>query len=161
DLCITLIVVEPDEDTSRTAAWIVDIGPGAGEHGGRIVHSGSSEELLTRSDSVTGAYLGGRREIPMPAERREPSPERRITVHGARENNLQGVTVSFPLGCFIAVTGVSGSGKSTLVDEILYKALANELNGARTVPGRHKRVSGLEPLDKVVHVDQSPIGRTP
>ncbi|MGC0271411.1 excinuclease ABC subunit UvrA [Pseudactinotalea sp. Z1739] len=161
DLGNTLIVVEHDEDTIRTADWVVDIGPGAGELGGRIVHSGSYADLLTQEDSVTAAYLAGRREIPIPAERREPDRERQIVVHGARENNLKSVTVPFPLGCFIAVTGVSGSGKSTLVDSILYKVLANELNGARTVPGRHKRVTGLETLDKVVHVDQSPIGRTP
>ncbi len=161
DLGNTLIVVEHDEDTIRTADWIVDIGPGAGELGGDIVHSGNYPDLLKVKESVTGAYLDGRRDVPLPAVRREPDPKRQITVHGARENNLDNVTVSFPLGCFIAVTGVSGSGKSTLVDGILYKVLANELNGARNVPGRHKRVTGLDSLDKVVHVDQSPIGRTP
>src|SRR5690625_3184265 len=161
DLGNTLIVVEHDEDTIRTADWIVDIGPGAGEQGGHIVHSGNYAGLLEAEGSVTGAYLAGRRSIPIPAERRAPDPERQITVHAARENNLRNVTVSFPLGCFITVTGVSGSGKSTLVDSVLYNVLANELNGARQVPGRHKRVSGLETLDKVVHVDQSPIGRTP
>ena len=161
DLGNTLIVVEHDEDTIRTADWIVDIGPGAGEVGGQIVHSGGLPALLENTGSVTADYLAGRRQVPMPAQRREPDPDRRITVHGARENNLRSVTVSFPLGCFIAVTGVSGSGKSTLVDSVLYKVLANELNGARTVPGRHKRVTGLDTLEKVVHVDQSPIGRTP
>ncbi len=161
DLGNTLIVVEHDEDTIRTADWVVDIGPGAGEHGGRIVHSGPVKELLDKSESVTGAYLSGRRTIPVPATRRPQNPERVLTVHGARENNLRGLTVPFPLGQFIAVTGVSGSGKSTLVNDILYTALANQINGARMVPGRHTRISGLEHIDKVVGVDQSPIGRTP
>ncbi|MHB1064050.1 MAG: excinuclease ABC subunit UvrA [Georgenia sp.] len=161
DLGNTLIVVEHDEDTIRAADWIVDIGPGAGEHGGRIVHSGDLAGLLTAEESVTGAYLAGRRRIPMPVTRRKIDKKRQLTVVGARENNLQDVTVSFPLGCFVAVTGVSGSGKSTLVNSILYQVLANELNHARQVPGRHKRVTGLADLDKVVHVDQSPIGRTP
>jgi excinuclease ABC subunit A len=161
DLGNTLIVVEHDEDTIRTADWIVDIGPGAGELGGHVVHSGDLAGLLASESSMTGAYLSGRRTIPMPAVRRPVDKERRITVVGARENNLDNVTVSFPLGCFVAVTGVSGSGKSTLVNGILYNVLANELNNARRVPGRHRRVTGLEDLDKVVHVDQSPIGRTP
>ncbi|MEE6297210.1 excinuclease ABC subunit UvrA [Georgenia wangjunii] len=161
DLGNTLIVVEHDEDTIRVADWIVDIGPGAGEEGGHIVHSGDLAGLLESTDSVTGAYLSGRRVIPMPAQRRPVDRKRQITVVGARENNLAGVNVSFPLGCFVAVTGVSGSGKSTLVNGILYNVLANELNHARRVPGRHRRVTGLEELDKVVHVDQSPIGRTP
>ena len=161
DLGNTLIVVEHDEDTIRAADWIVDIGPGAGEHGGRVVHSGDLAGLLAAEESVTGAYLSGRRQIPMPATRRKRDKSRQLTVVGARENNLQDVTVSFPLGTFIAVTGVSGSGKSTLVNSILYQVLANELNRARGVPGRHKRVTGLDDLDKVVHVDQSPIGRTP
>ncbi|WP_043109975.1 excinuclease ABC subunit UvrA [Paraoerskovia marina] len=161
DLGNTLIVVEHDEDTIRTADWIVDIGPGAGEHGGHVVHSGDYAGLLASADSVTGAYLSGRRRIPMPAERRPVDKDRRVTVVGAREHNLQGVDVSFPLGTFTAVTGVSGSGKSTLVNSILYTVMANELNGARQVPGRHRRVDGLEHLDKVVHVDQGPIGRTP
>ncbi|AEB46317.1 excinuclease ABC subunit UvrA [Micromonospora maris] len=157
----TLIVVEHDEDTIRTADWIVDIGPGAGEHGGQIVHSGSVPALLANPDSITGAYLSGRREIPTPKGRRPQTPGRELVVHGAREHNLRNLTVSFPLGQLIAVTGVSGSGKSTLVNDILYAVLANQINGARLVPGRHTRVSGLEHVDKVVGVDQSPIGRTP
>ena len=161
DLGNTLIVVEHDEDTIRTADWIVDIGPGAGEHGGRVVHSGDLEGLLASQESVTGAYLSGRRAIPMPAARRPVDPSRQVTVVGARENNLRGIDVSFPLGVLTAVTGVSGSGKSTLVNGILYTVMANELNGARQVAGRHKRVTGLDQLDKVVHVDQGPIGRTP
>jgi len=161
DLGNTLIVVEHDEDTIRTADWVVDIGPGAGEHGGHVVHSGSREGLLANKESLTGAYLSGRRSIPTPELRRPVDPKRQITVHGAREHNLQDVDVSFPLGMFTAVTGVSGSGKSTLVNDILYTHLARELNGARSVPGRHTRVTGTELVDKVVHVDQSPIGRTP
>ncbi|MBD8077719.1 excinuclease ABC subunit UvrA [Cellulosimicrobium arenosum] len=161
DLGNTLIVVEHDEDTIRTADWIVDIGPGAGEHGGRVVHSGDYAGLLAAPESVTGAYLAGRRSIPLPAQRRAVDPNRQVTVVGAREHNLTGIDVSFPLGTLTAVTGVSGSGKSTLVNSILYTVLANELNGARQVPGRHTRVTGLDQLDKVVHVDQGPIGRTP
>lgn len=161
DLGNTLIVVEHDEDTIRTADWIVDIGPGAGEHGGRVVHSGDLDGLLASAESVTGAYLSGRRTIPMPQVRRLIDKKRQVTVVGAREHNLQGIDVSFPLGTLTAVTGVSGSGKSTLVNHILYTVMANELNGARQVAGRHKRVTGLEHLDKVVHVDQGPIGRTP
>ena len=157
----TLIVVEHDEDTIRTADWIVDIGPGAGEHGGQIVHSGSVPALLENPESVTGAYLSGRREIPTPKGRRPQTPGRELVVQGAREHNLRNLTVSFPLGQMIAVTGVSGSGKSTLVNDILYAVLANQINGARLVPGRHTRVAGLEHVDKVVGVDQSPIGRTP
>ncbi len=157
----TLIVVEHDEDTIRTADWIVDIGPGAGEHGGAVVHSGSYAELLANTESLTGDYLSGRRVIATPETRRAIDPERIVTVEGARANNLRNVTVDFPLGVFTAVTGVSGSGKSSLVNDILYKVLANELNGARQIPGKHLRVRGLESLDKVVHVDQAPIGRTP
>lgn len=157
----TLIVVEHDEDTIRVADWIVDIGPGAGEHGGKIVHSGSVPALLDNTESVTGAYLSGRKSIPTPATRRPQTPGRELVVHGAREHNLRNLTVSFPLGQLIAVTGVSGSGKSTLVNDILYTVLANQINGARLVPGRHTRITGLENVDKVVGVDQSPIGRTP
>jgi excinuclease ABC subunit A len=156
----TLIVVEHDEDTIRTADWVVDIGPGAGEHGGRIVHSGPLPDLLKNRESITGAYLAGRRSIPTPGARRVWTG-RELVVHGAREHNLRNLTVSFPLGQFIAVTGVSGSGKSTLVNDILYAVLANQVNGARLVPGRHTRVTGIEYVDKVVGVDQSPIGRTP
>ncbi len=161
DLGNTLIVVEHDEDTIRTADWIVDIGPGAGVNGGTVVHSGSYAELLKNTRSLTGDYLSGRKEIAIPQERRPIDPERVITVEGAAANNLRGVDVQFPLGVFTAVTGVSGSGKSSLVNDILYRVLANRLNGARKVPGKHRRVSGLEHLDKVVHVDQAPIGRTP
>nr|WP_240947911.1 excinuclease ABC subunit UvrA [Planosporangium mesophilum] len=157
----TLIVVEHDEDTIRTADWIVDIGPGAGEHGGKIVHSGALADLLTNEESLTGAYLSRRRAIPTPTVRRPRTTGRELTVHGARENNLRNLTVSFPLGQFVAVTGVSGSGKSTLVNDILHAVLANQINGARMVPGRHTRVTGLDEVDKVVGVDQSPIGRTP
>ena len=157
----TLIVVEHDEDTIRTADWIVDIGPGAGELGGEVVHSGSYRELLANEASVTGDYLAGRREIAIPKQRRRIDKKRMIRVEGARANNLKNVTADFPVGVLTAVTGVSGSGKSSLVNDILYKVLANQLNGARQIPGKHTRVTGLDALDKVVHVDQAPIGRTP
>jgi excinuclease ABC subunit A len=161
DLGNTLIVVEHDEDTIRAADWVVDIGPRAGEHGGHIVVSGPLPELLASRESLTGAYLTGRESIPLPRARRKRSKAREVVVKGASEHNLRGVDVAFPLGCFIAVTGVSGSGKSTLVNDILYSALAKELHGARLVPGKHTRVTGMQHLDKVVHVDQGPIGRTP
>ena len=161
DLGNTLIVVEHDEDTIRSADWIVDIGPGAGELGGEVVYAGQLPGLLTAEGSVTGDYLAGRRRIEIPATRRKREKGRELTVVGARENNLKDVTVTFPLGVLTAVTGVSGSGKSSLVNSILYQVLANRLNHARGVPGRHKTVRGLDNLDKVVHVDQSPIGRTP
>jgi excinuclease ABC subunit A len=161
DLGNTLIVVEHDEDTIRAADWVVDIGPGAGEHGGRIVVSGPLKELLGSHESLTGAYLTGRQSIPLPDTRRKRSRGKDVVVKGASEHNLRGVDVAFPLGCFIAVTGVSGSGKSTLVNDILYNALARELHGTRTVPGKHTKVTGIGHLDKVVHVDQGPIGRTP
>ena len=161
DLGNTLIVVEHDEETIRTADWIVDIGPGAGEHGGNVVVSGSYEELIASKESITGAYLSGRKSIEIPSKRRPVDPKRQLVIKGAKENNLKDIEVSIPLGLFVSVTGVSGSGKSTLVNDILYTTLANKLNGARLVPGRHRTVTGIDQLDKVVHVDQSPIGRTP
>ncbi|MEY4888575.1 MAG: hypothetical protein RL237_638, partial [Actinomycetota bacterium] len=161
DLGNTLIVVEHDEDTIRTADWIVDIGPGAGEHGGKVVSSGSYADLIAAKDSITGAYLSGKSVIAIPKKRRPIDAKKVLVVKAAKENNLQNIDVTFPLAAFIAVTGVSGSGKSTLVNDILYSVLANKLNGARIVPGRHRTITGLDQLDKVVHVDQSPIGRTP
>ena len=159
DLGNTLIVVEHDEDTMRAADFIVDVGPGAGEHGGQVVASGTEEDLEKCPQSVTGKYLSGELKIPVPAKRRKPSGF--LKVVGARENNLKNITVSFPLGVFTCVTGVSGSGKSSLVNEILYKALARKLNRARTIPGKFTRIDGMEQLDKVIDIDQSPIGRTP
>ncbi|WP_349884409.1 excinuclease ABC subunit UvrA [Microbacterium sp. WHRI 7836] len=161
DLGNTLIVVEHDEETIEAADWVVDIGPGAGVNGGAVVHSGPYSALLADTESMTGEYLSGRREIPMPKKRRKIDKKRMLSVVGARANNLRNVTADFPLGVLTAVTGVSGSGKSSLVNDILYQVLASRLNGARTVPGKHTRVTGLDNLDKVVHVDQAPIGRTP
>ena len=161
DLGNTLIVVEHDEDTIHTADWIVDIGPGAGVNGGKVVHSGDYESLLKNTESITSDYVSGRTKIEIPRKRRPIDKNREITVVGAEANNLKKVTATFPLGTLTAVTGVSGSGKSSLVNDILYKVLANKLNGARTVAGKHVRVTGLEHLDKVIHVDQNPIGRTP
>ncbi|MFK0400794.1 excinuclease ABC subunit UvrA [Microbacterium sp. NPDC090225] len=161
DLGNTLIVVEHDEETIEAADWVVDIGPGAGVNGGEVVHSGPYAALLDDRASMTGEYLSGRREIPTPTKRRKLDRKRMLNVIGARENNLKNVDASFPLGVLTAVTGVSGSGKSSLVNDILYQVLASRLNGARTVPGKHTRVTGLDNLDKVVHVDQAPIGRTP
>jgi excinuclease ABC subunit A len=160
DLGNTLIVVEHDEETIRSADWTVDIGPGAGEHGGHIVESGTVDDLVNNAESLTGAYLSGRKHIPLPAHRRAPTG-RTVTVRGAAEHNLDNITVAFPLGQFIAVTGVSGSGKSTLVNAILYTALAKHIYNARDVPGKHKTIDGADQVDKIIHVDQSPIGRTP
>ena len=159
DLGNSLIVVEHDEDTIRAADFVVDIGPGAGEHGGKVVGLGTAEDLMKNENSVTGAYLSGKLQIPVPKERRQPTGW--ITVKGARENNLKNINVKFPTGVFTCVTGVSGSGKSSLVNEILHKTLAKKLNRARTIPGKCKGVEGLEVLDKVIDIDQSPIGRTP
>ena len=159
DLGNTLIVVEHDEDTMRAADCIVDIDPGAGEHGGQLVAIGTAEELMENKNSITGAYLSGRRKIPVPTERKKPTGW--LTVKGASQNNLKNIDVKFPLGVFTCVTGVSGSGKSSLVNEILYKSLARTLNHARTIPGDHKKILGMEQLDKVINIDQSPIGRTP
>ena len=154
-----MIVVEHDEDTMRAADCIVDIGPGAGEHGGELVAVGTAEDLMRNPDSITGAYLSGRLKIPVPEIRKEPAGW--LTVRGARQNNLKNINVEFPLGVMTCVTGVSGSGKSSLVNEILYKSLARNLNRARCIPGDHDGIDGMEALDKVINIDQSPIGRTP
>ena len=159
DLGNSVIVVEHDEDTMLAADYVVDIGPGAGEHGGQVVATGTAQELMDNPDSITGAYLSGRIRIPVPETRRTPTGW--MTVKGARENNLKNIDVSFPLGVLTCVTGVSGSGKSSLVNEILYKSLAKNLNRARTIPGKHRSIEGMEQLDKVICIDQSPIGRTP
>lgn len=159
DLGNTLIVVEHDEDTMRAADYIVDIGPGAGEHGGEVIATGTAEEIMKNKNSITGAYLSGRIKIPVPKERRKPTGF--ITVKGARENNLKNIDVKIPLGIMTCITGVSGSGKSSLTNEILYKRLARDLNRARCIPGAHDDIEGLEQLDKVIDIDQSPIGRTP
>ena len=155
----TLIVVEHDEDTMREADCIVDIGPGAGEHGGELVAIGTAEEIMQCPESITGKYLSGELKIPVPKERKQPTGF--LTVRGAEENNLKNIDVNFPLGVMTCVTGVSGSGKSSLVNEILYKSLAKKLNRARVVAGKHKCIEGVEQLDKVIAIDQSPIGRTP
>jgi excinuclease ABC subunit A len=159
DLGNTVIVVEHDEDTMLAADYIVDIGPGAGEHGGQVIGTGTAKDLMENPNSITGAYLSGRLQIPVPEHRRTPNGW--LTVHGAAENNLKNIDVRFPLGVLTCVTGVSGSGKSSLVNEILYKTLAKKLNRARTIPGKHKEIEGIEQLDKVICIDQSPIGRTP
>ena len=161
DLGNTLIVVEHDEDTIRSADWLVDIGPGAGEHGGEVVYSGPADHLVDATRSITGDYIAGRRRIEVPKKRRKTRTTKQLTVVGARENNLKDLTVRFPLGVMTCVTGVSGSGKSTLVNQILYPVLADKLNGARIVPGKHTRVEGVNQCDKVIHVDQNPSGRTP
>ena len=159
DLGNTLIVVEHDEDTMRAADYIVDIGPGAGEHGGEVVAVGNAEEIMKNKKSLTGAYLSGRIQIPVPEERRKPTGF--LTIKGARENNLKNIDVKIPLGIMTCITGVSGSGKSSLTNEILYKHLARDLNRARVIPGKHDDILGLDQLDKVIDIDQSPIGRTP
>ncbi len=161
DLGNTLIVVEHDEDTIRAADWAVDIGPGAGEHGGQVIVSGPVDELYASEESLTGQYLSGRKSISVPEKRRKKVKGRELKVLGAKENNLRNIDVGFPLGMFVAVTGVSGSGKSSLVNDILYTQLARSIYGARTIPGRHRSITGLDQVDKVIHVDQSPIGRTP
>lgn len=159
DLGNSLIVVEHDEDTMRAADCVVDIGPGAGEHGGKLVAMGTAEDLMKNENSITGAYLSGKCRIPIPEERKKPTGW--LKIRGASENNLKQVNVDIPLGILTCVTGVSGSGKSSLINEVLYKTLARDLNRARIIPGKHKEILGLEELDKVISIDQSPIGRTP
>jgi len=160
DIGNTLIVVEHDEDTMMAADYLIDVGPGAGVHGGTIVAAGTPTEVMNNKASLTGQYLSGKKAIPVPQERRQ-GDGRKLTIIGAKENNLKNVKVDIPIGTFIAVTGVSGSGKSTLINEVLYKTLAQKLNGAKTKPGAHKEVKGIEQLEKVIDIDQSPIGRTP
>jgi excinuclease ABC subunit A len=160
DIGNTVLVVEHDDDTIRTADWVIDLGPGAGEHGGKIIAEGTPEQIIAHPKSLTGAYLSGRKHIPVPKKRRTGNGKT-LTVVGARANNLKDITVNIPLGMFVCITGVSGSGKSSLMSDVLYNALAARLNGAHTQPGEHKRIDGLEHLDKIVNIDQSPIGRTP
>ena len=159
DLGNTLIVVEHDEDTMRAADYVVDIGPGAGEHGGYVIATGTAEDIMKNPNSITGKYLSGEIKIPVPKTRRKPKGF--LKVVGAKENNLKNIDVKVPIGVLTCVTGVSGSGKSSLVNEILYKSLARKLNRARTIPGKCKKIEGMEQLDKVINIDQSPIGRTP
>lgn len=160
DLGNTVLVVEHDEETIRSADWVIDLGPGAGEHGGYVVAEGPVEVILTHPQSLTGAYLSGRMQVPMPTQRRKGNGKW-LTIVGARANNLKNLTVRIPLGRFVCITGVSGSGKSTLMIDVLYKALARELHGARTQPGEYDRIEGIEHIDKIINIDQSPIGRTP
>jgi excinuclease ABC subunit A len=160
DIGNTLIVVEHDEDTMMAADYLIDVGPGAGVHGGEIVSAGTPEEVMADPNSLTGQYLAGKKYIPLPIARRKPDG-RYLEIKGAAENNLKNVNVKFPLGMFTAVTGVSGSGKSTLINEILHKSLAQKLHHAKTKPGQHKSMNGIEQLDKVIDIDQTPIGRTP
>jgi excinuclease ABC subunit A len=160
DLGNTVLVVEHDDETIRTADWIVDLGPAAGEHGGRVIAEGTPEQILAHPKSLTGAYLSGRKQVAVPRKRREGNGKA-LRIVGARANNLKGIDVSIPLGKLVCITGVSGSGKSTLMTDVLYEALAEKLMGARTMPGDHERIDGIEQLDKIINIDQSPIGRTP
>ncbi|MEN6434765.1 MAG: excinuclease ABC subunit UvrA, partial [Anaerolineaceae bacterium] len=160
DIGNTVLVVEHDEDTILTADWVIDLGPGAGEHGGYLIAEGTSQQIMDNPNSITGAYLSRRLQVPIPEKRREGNGKS-LTIVGAKANNLKDLTVSIPLGKFICITGVSGSGKSTLMVDILYQALARELHGAHTTPGEYERIDGIENIDKVINIDQSPIGRTP